>query len=231
MTVAPTDHPDLNLPQLDHSKTFASMVALIQDEIDDTTAEYSVQIQDSIFTALRLCECEPFFFNEKRVMTFETQRGKTWYGKEIGLFIEAKRTFYSVFLGKHPATQRQLHFKSFEVLQKQYGSLPPQETPLFYTCLDQKIGLFPTPKDIDPVCLSYVPCRFGDEKVLENENPLLIYAFDLVKARAKYELYKNILKDPEYAAVSFEDFQEQLQILRFETSRRKNASNILPTVF
>lgn len=65
MTVLSTDANDLHLTPLDTSQSFSRMVALIQDEIDDTTAEYTTQIQDSILTALRLCEREPFFLMKK----------------------------------------------------------------------------------------------------------------------------------------------------------------------
>ncbi len=231
MTVVLSDHNDDNLSQLDHAKTFASMVALIQDEIDDTTAEYSVQIQDSIFTASRLCEREPFFFNERRQTRFKTQSGKTWYGQEEGIFLESEEALECVLLGTDDVIQTPLLFKSFDALQKQYGLQPVQGTPLFYTFLDQEIGLFPTSKQVESVRLFYAPVRFGDKRVMEDDNPWLIYAFDLIKARAKYELYKNILKDSEYAAVSFRDYQEQLQALRMETSRRKSSSNILPMQF
>lgn len=133
----------------------------------------------------------------------------------------------------------QLVFKPVQILQKQYGALSPQllpqeipqGTPLFYTYHEQKIGLFPTPIQVETVCLVCVPARLAEESVHEGDNPWFTHAFDLIKARAKYELYKNILKDPEYAAVSFSDFQEQLQALRFETSRRKGAANILPMRF
>ncbi|WP_354190602.1 hypothetical protein [Bartonella silvatica] len=227
MTDFADDHNELS--PLNH-KSFDYMVALIQDEIDDTTDEYSVQIQDSIFTALRLCEREPFFFNEKKQVMLKTQRGKTWYGQEEGVLIESEKALESVILGNNDLTKRPLLFKSFEALQKQYGEQPSQGRPLFYTCLDQKIGLFPTPEQVESVYLFYAPLRCGNEQVRE-EGPWWTHAFDLIKARAKYELYKNILKDPEYAAVSFSDFQEQLQALRCETSRRKGASKILPMRF
>ncbi|EJF79945.1 hypothetical protein [Bartonella doshiae] len=231
MTVSSPNSNSLYLKHLEHSKTFAYMVTLIQDEIDDTTAEYSVQIQDSILTALRFCEREPFFFNEKRKLTFKTQSGKTWYGKEDGFFLELEKALESVSLGEHGAMQKQLIPKSLEVLKKQYGEQPLQGTPLFYSYFEKKIGLFPTPKDVEIICVSYDPMHLGDVTVMEEDNPWLLHAFDLVKARAKYELYKNILKDPEYAAVSFNDFQEQLKALQFETSRRKDFSNIVPMGF
>ncbi|VEJ45941.1 hypothetical protein [Bartonella vinsonii] len=272
MTVPSTDANDLHLTPLDTSQSFSRMVALIQDEIDDTTAEYTTQIQDSILTALRLCEREPFFFNEKREVRFKTQRGKTWYGQEEGIFLESERDVKAVLLGTHEtplgASQgitlaSQLVFKPVQDLQKQYGlqspqlspqgipqgilqEIPqgtplgtplgtpqgtPQGTPLFYTYCEQKIGLFPTPIQVETVRVFYAPARLAEESVREGDNPWFTHAFDLIKARAKYELYKNILKDPEYAAVSFSDFQEQLQALRFETSRRKGAANILPMRF
>ncbi len=215
----------------DHSQIFAHMVALIQDEIDDTTDEYSVQIQDSIFTAVRLCKREPFFFHEKKAATFKTQSGKTWYGKQEGLFIATEKDIESVFLGTNPATQIQLVYKPVEVLQKQYGDKPPKGNPLFYTCRDQKIGIFPMPQNIYTVRFFYDVADLGEENALQDDDPWMIHAFDLIKARAKYELYKNILKDPEYAAVSYNDFQEQLKILYIETSRRKGASHIFPMGF
>ncbi|MBX4336458.1 hypothetical protein [Bartonella raoultii] len=220
---------DLDPVPIDHSQTFADMVTLIQDEIDDTTAEYTVQIQDSIEIALRLCQRELFFFNEKKQEIFKTQSGKTWYGQEDGVVLESERALQAVFLGTQAETQ--LFFKSAELLQQQYGVRPIQGIPLFYTVLEHKIGLFPTPKEVEIVRLSYDIYRLRDKTSRLEEDPWLFYAFDLIKARAKYELYKNILKDPEYAAVSFRDFQEQVQALRIETSRRRASSNILPTRF
>ncbi|WP_317993756.1 hypothetical protein [Bartonella gliris] len=231
MTVLPTDTNHHDFTDLDRYKTFDHMVTLIQDEIDDTTAEYSAQIQDSIFTALRLCEREPFFFNEKRVVTFKTKPRKTWYGQEDGFFRQPDMVLESVFLGTYLPTQTQLFFKTSEALQKQYGEKPPLATPLFYTCADQTIGLFPTPPNVETVRLSYARMHFREGMGTQEDNPWFIHAFDLVKARAKYELYKNILKDPEYAAVSFNDFQEQLQVLHTQTSRQTGASNILPMRF
>ncbi|WP_455478006.1 hypothetical protein V3565_04455 [Bartonella sp. B10] len=210
---------------------FSRMVEIIQDEIDDTTSEYLEQIQNSIFTAMRFCTQESFFFNEKKVVTFKTQIGKIWYGQQDGFFLEPNMVLDSVFLETHSATQIQLFYKSIELLQQQYGSHSSQGTPYFYTCSDQKIGLFPTPQDVYDVRFF---CTIGYDKgksIIQNDSPWMMYAFDLIKARAKYELYKNILKDPEGAASAFNDFQEQVKALRIETSYRRNASNILPMRF
>ncbi|WP_438721732.1 phage adaptor protein [Bartonella rochalimae] len=215
----------------DHAKTFGQMVALIQDEVDDTTGEYSIQIQDSIVTALRLCEQEPFFFNKMREMRFKTQSGKTWYGYEDTAFLETEMVIESLVLEKKEARRIPLLYKSGKKAQKEYKSHSVQGTPVFYTFLDQQIGLFPTPDTVETVRLFWRPAHFSDSLALQDQNPWFVYAFDLIKARAKYELYKNILKDAECAAVAFSDFQEQLQLLRYETSRREGCSHILSTRF
>ncbi|ENN90590.1 hypothetical protein GGR10_000510 [Bartonella chomelii] len=218
--------------------TFSRMVELIQDEIDDTTGEYCVQIYDSICAALRICEREPFFFNEHKEVTFKTRSGQTWYGQEDDVLIKTVEgliktvgALEGVFLEHGGATRTQLIYKTAKTLQKDYGSNPPQGMPVFYTYCQRKIGLFPTPETVGTVRLSYSALRFVEGGMEGEDHPWFVHAFDFIKARAKYELYKNILKDPECAAVSLGDFQEQLQILRYETSRKKGCSQIAPTGF
>ncbi|MBB4076218.1 hypothetical protein GGR08_000511 [Bartonella fuyuanensis] len=231
MTALSSDPKNPKPIHADHSRTFANMVALIQDEIDDTTDEYSLQIQNSIFTAVQLCVREPLFFNEESVREFKTQTGKVWYGQNEGVFIESEKILKEVFLIKKNATKIKLFFRPFDALFQQYGPQPVPATPLFYTWLDQEIGLFPPPGYVQTVQFFCDFTHLAEEQLKTDNSPWLTHAFDLIKARAKYELYKNILKDPEYTAVSFRDFQEQLQALRLETSRRKNSSKICPMSF
>nr|WP_053944601.1 hypothetical protein [Bartonella ancashensis] len=229
----------------DHAQLLERMITLIQDEIDDPMADYASQIQDSILAALRLCEQEILFFNEKREITLKTQPGKTWYGAEECPLIEKTMVLEAVLLEKKSAKKVQLFHQNAETLCATYGddgrygedkkcencTNPLQGIPIFYTFWKQKIGLFPTPHSVETVRLYWVPFYLGKAEGMQNVSPWFIYAFDLIKARAKYELYKNILKDPEYAAVSFNDFQEQLQILRIETSRRNGCEIVRSTGF
>lgn len=49
--IVTTTAPIINLPTLlsPKNKNFSDMIAVIQDEIDDTTNEYFSQIQEAIF--------------------------------------------------------------------------------------------------------------------------------------------------------------------------------------
>ncbi|WP_455476856.1 hypothetical protein [Bartonella sp. B41] len=208
---------------------FPHIFDIIKDEIDDLTNEYFRQIQNSVLVAFRLCSKEPFFFNEKKVMTFETQRGKIWYGEQEGVFSEENVVIDSLCLKAPDGIQTHLHFKTLRLLQQQFEMSEFGRrlgVPTFYTYSDDKIGLFPAPKDVEVVHLFYFPDSLSEGNVWNDDSPWMIHAFELIKARAKYDLYKNVLKDPELAAISFNDFQEQLKILREETSRRKCLSKI-----
>ncbi|MCZ2203720.1 hypothetical protein [Bartonella sp. A05] len=225
-----------SIPDTHYSKAFQSMMTLIQDEIDDTTDEYSPQIQDSIISALRMCKRELFFFNTKEKISFKIQKGKQWYGKEDNIFIEPDMVIEALFLKTNSEKQQALSYKSMEELeeeerlQEKYGLRASREYHDSYTFLNQKIGIFPIPQK-DGVAWLYCVPRLVEGATMQKDDIWFFCAFDLIKARAKYELYKNILKDPEYAAVSYNDFQEQLQLLRYETSRLRGCGNILPTGF
>ncbi|MCZ2328876.1 phage adaptor protein [Bartonella sp. F02] len=231
MTVLSLNAQDFDFKMLEQPKNFDHMLTLIQDEIDDTTNEYCIQIQDSILAAIRLCEREPFFFNEKKKTTFKTQRGQTWYGEKDNPLIAGGMDIETMLLKTKATTYTHLFYKSVENVQNEEGDHLSQGTPVCYTVFEQKIGLFPTPQEVNTVQIFYKTPRFVDGKNMQEGDFWCVHAFDLIKARAKYELYKNILKDPEAALVSYNDFQEQLQLLRCETSRRNGQSNILATGF
>lgn len=53
----------------------------------------------------------------------------------------------------------------------------------------------------------------------------------MVKARAKYILYKDILKDAALAAEALNDYNDQHDALKAETSRRNATGCIRATAF
>lgn len=239
MTVSASDFSDLkrSIPSIYKSNYFYKMIEFIQDEIDDTTSEYVGQIQDSILIALRTCQREKLLFNHKQEFVFTVQSEKQWYGEEDGLLILPDMLVQNLFLSMFFSEQYELFYKPIEelkeeeILQKKDNLSVLSKLPKCYTILNNKIGLFPVPKDEGIAYLScYSPCII-DGYETRNGSVWLSNVFDLIKARAKYELYKNILKDPEDAAVSYNDFQEQLKLLHCESSRLRGCENIRPTGF
>ncbi|WP_406604313.1 hypothetical protein [Bartonella gliris] len=213
-----------------HRGTFARLVSSIQDEIDDITDEYVPQIQESIFAAIRFCERESFFFNESRDVFFTTQTGKSIYDISDTPQIETAVKINSVFVHSNRQHKSQLEQKSPLALEP-FLSSGQQGMPVYYSYFDKKLHLYPTPDAAYQIQLILSPMRLAEIENVHQEHPWFVYAFDLIKARAKYELYKNILKDPECATAAYNDFKEHLHELRAETSQRNNITRILPTDF
>ncbi|MBB5074427.1 hypothetical protein HNQ69_001569 [Bartonella callosciuri] len=212
-----------------HRGTLAHLVSVIQDEIDDITDEYVRQIQESIFCAVRFCERESFFFNESREVVFTTRAGKGVYDASDTPHIETAITIKGVFL--HSGNNK------FALEKRSAFSLEPllssgqQGTPVCYSYFDKKLHLYPIPDAAYQVQLILSPMRLEEVEDMHQEHPWFVHGFDLIKARAKYELYKNILKEPDCATAAYNDFQEQLHELRAETSKRHNVTSIVPTDF
>ncbi|WP_273783944.1 hypothetical protein [Bartonella sp. AU15XJBT] len=213
-----------------HRKTLSHLISVIQDEIDDITDEYVAQIQESIFAAIRFCERESFYFNESRDVVFETRAGKGIYDATDTHHIETAVKIRSVYLRSDPHHKIELERRSPFSLESSLSS-EQRGTPVCYSYFDRKLHLYPTPDRTYQIQLILSPQRLSEIESVDEEHPWFVHGFDLIKARAKYELYKNILKDPDCATAAYNDFTEQLHELRAETSKRHNVTRIIPTDF
>ncbi|WP_375662466.1 hypothetical protein [Bartonella sp. OC16QHHD] len=213
-----------------HKRTLSHLVSVIQDEIDDIADEYVHQIQESIFSAIRFCERETFYFNESRDVVFETRAGQGVYDASTTRPIETAVKIKNVYLSSDQHHKFALECKDHVSLEPLLSS-EQQGTPVCYSYFDRKLHLYPTPDRAYQIQLILSPLRLSEIDSVDEEHPWFVHAFDLIKARAKYELYKNILKDPDCATAAYNDFNEQLHELRAETSQRHNVTRIIPTDF
>ncbi|MBX4335683.1 hypothetical protein, partial [Bartonella raoultii] len=188
------------------------------------------QIQESIFAAIRFCERESFYFNESRDVVFNTQAGKALYDASDTPHLETAVKIKSVYLSSDQYHKVALEQRSPFALEASLSSAQ-QGRPVCYSYFDRKLHLYPTPDQSYQVQLILSPMRLEELENADQEHPWFVHAFDLIKARAKYELYKNILKEPDCAAAAYNDFNEQLHALRAETSKRHNDIRIIPTDF
>jgi hypothetical protein len=64
-----------------------------------------------------------------------------------------------------------------------------------------------------------------------DENAWLNEAYDMIKARAKYIIYKNTLKDAALAAEALNDYTDQETSLKSETTSRNATGYVQATGF
>ncbi|EJF92649.1 hypothetical protein [Bartonella tamiae] len=227
-----TSGPINSLPDILDPKasTFNNMLDVIADEIDDTTNEYFTQIQRCIFSAIRFCEREIFYFNESRDVVFPLQEGKEFYDQNDAILIGQIVGITNVFLD-NGTTTTELRREDPAELERLSNNKTLGE-PYAYGYFDKQLRLYPAPQsNAGTIRIQVTPIRLDTIKNANDNGAWFIDAFDLVKARAKYDLYKDILKDATMAAASLNDFNEQLQALRVETSRRNGIGKIRTTSF
>jgi len=216
----------------DNLRSFNDMVRALSDELDDAHGDYKSQIHMAIFAALRFCAREPFYFNEARDVVFHTVAGKAWYDASDNSHIGTLAGLGAVTCQRgatgHAWQLEREDPARLEVLDASGVSGRPQK----FCYFGQKLRLSPRPDHHDyRIRLQLAPIRFEKIEDATQDNIWFMQAFDLIFARAKYELYKNTVKDGAAALVAKGDFDEQLHMLRAETSRRKTQGHIQPTLF
>lgn len=229
-----TGGPNNTIPSLldPTDRTFYDMITVISDEVDDTNGEYLNQIQTCIFKAIRVCEREPYYFNESRDVTFSTVPGQDWYDNRdnpnIGTLIRINAAYCEDSSGQ----RRELSRSMPEELETLNGGASSSGQPTSFTYYGQRIRLYPIPgDDTFTVRLQLGPYRLAPIQSANDSNVWFTEAFDMVKARAKFELYRNYLMSAENAAAALDDYHEQASLLTAETSRRNGRGRIIATVF
>ncbi len=210
--------------------TFGDLKAEISDDIDDPNNEYGSQIASAVLAAIRYCERTQFYFNETREKTFNTVIGQQWYDKDdladIATLIRIQRAYVTV-----NGDTTDLLLISPDEIEVLSDNTAATGEPYGYCVFGQRLRLYPIPNGAYQVRLQLAPYRLampvadGDQTVWTTE------AYDMIKARAKYILAKNTLKDAAIAAEALNDYQDQFQALKAETSSRLGTGRILPTSF
>lgn len=212
-----------------HDRTFSELVSRIQDEIDDTTDEYIEQVQKCIFSAIRYCERDTFYFNQNRDVTFETRAGQGRYGSadvdHIATAVQVSEVY--VERGGDKSRLQKILPSDMENMMM----IGDRGKPRLYSYYDRSLYLNPVPDDIYTIRLILTPLRVADIREVTELSVWFTEAFDLIKSRAKFELYTQYLKDDTSAVRELAEFEAQLRLMRYETSKRANTGRLIPTEF
>lgn len=212
--------------------TLADLQADIADDVDDTTGEYDSQIIKAIQAAQRYCERYTFYFNETRDLTFSTVDGQEWYDETDNANIPTLVRIHELYSEDTQGQRTTLIRKPPEDLETLSDNSAASGEPYLWTYFDQKIRLYPIPgATVYTIRMQLGPYRLTELSNPPDTNAWLDEAYDMMKARAKYILYKNTLKDPALAAEALNDYNDQFHSLKAETSSRSGTGCIQPTSF
>ncbi|MBX8783706.1 hypothetical protein HBA94_08010 [Ochrobactrum sp. GRS2] len=229
-----TSGPNNTIPALldAQDRTFYDMMTVIADEIDDVTGEYTPQIQNCIFAAIRFCERNVYYFNETRDVTFQTVAGREWYDKSDNPNIPSLVRIVAAYCENSSGRRTTLRRVMPEDIETVSDNAASRGEPYMFTYFGQRLRLYPVPNDTNyTIRLQLGAYRLNEIQTSADSNAWFTEAFDLIKARAKYQLYKDYLKDAPLAAASLNDFNEEDNALSAETSRRNGRGKIIGTAF
>lgn len=211
--------------------TYPQLIADIARDIDDTTGEYTVDIQRAIAAAIRYCERETYYFNETRDVTFSTIAGQQWYGAAAHEQIPRLVHIQAAYHEDHTGNVSDLHREVPQVLERLSDRNIAKGEPVAYTYFGQRLRLYPMPDGAYNIRLQLGAYRLAPLTSFEIPNAWVTEAYDLIKARAKYILAKDTLKDPQVATEALRDYQDQHRSLKRETTSRSSLGLVRATTF
>lgn len=211
--------------------TLGDIITEIADDIDDTTGEYTAQTRRSVLEAIRYCERQTYYFNETRDATLTTVVGQTWYTsadlEAIATAVRIQEIYYIDSSGNYRPLIR-VPPEELELLADNTGS---QGEPSNWAYFQQQVRIYPIPNDAYSLRFQLGPYRLTPLTSDTDTNAWLSEARDLIKARAKYILGKNTLKDPVLVGEAQLDYQDQDNRLTAESSSRMGTGYIQPSDF
>lgn len=172
------------------------MKARIASELRRTNI--TSQIADAINTAINQLEAERWYFNESRDFTFNTVDGQDIYDGDDSAFIPRilKFDYVKIAQGDNIFTLGVEPPERIEWLNQNSTS---RGMPLSYCYYGEQIRLSYVPDtayEIRVAALVKMPAPADDT---EANNPWMVKAEKLVRSYAKWELYSNVLMDPDKA--------------------------------
>jgi hypothetical protein len=231
MTISTTTGGPVD-PSPELPATFGGMANDIADDVDDTTGEYASAIRKSILAAIRYCDANTYYFNESRDITFSTVQGQDWYNASDNVNIPTLVHIENVW-SEDSNGQRYVVSRSLEAdMELVSDNSASTGRPYAWSYFNQMIRLYPIP-DANVYTIRVVTGPYKLQTLVNDtdSNAWMSEAYDMIKARAKYILAKNTLKDANMATEALNDFTDQERSVSAETSKRLSTGLIIATAF
>lgn len=204
------------------------MVTAIADDVDDTTGEYDFAIRRAIMTAVRYCERLTFYFNETRDIIFQTVPGQAFYSSdEISGLIKIQSIYRQDSAGQLSI----LRYRTPEDMELSSDTSAARGQPGSFSYFNKKLRIYPIPNAVETMRIQAGPYRTAFDVNDIDDTVWTTDAYDMIKARAKYVLYKDTLKDATMAAEALNDFNDQRDALKGETAQRNGSGYVEVTCF
>ena len=203
------------------SGDFGTMQNRIADEI--ARSDLTAQIRDAIQSAIRLHESERFWFNEAEAAAASVA-GQANYALP-GDFLEADALTLTVSGNRYPLCARGFGWiRGVAVAESSRGR------PTDWAYYADQLWLYPVPDAAYALTLSYLK-RLAALSESSDTNAWMTHGEELIRARAKADLYANVIRDFDEALAMKAVETEALANLRIKSAKKLAAGRLTPTRF
>lgn len=208
--------------------TQAALAAEISVDLgrSNLTNEITTAIED----AIRHYQTEKFWFCENRSATFVTVASQSSYSSSDDSDIPNFFDVTSVHI-EDGTTEYSLMWQPQDVMETLLGNSPASGRPDRYSYFNETFNLYPVPDavyTIRPIGALVVAAPASEA---EADNPWMIAAKELIRAKAKWLLYTHTIKEPQLAAAMETAETRALTNLWAKTSRKRAKGSIRKTRF
>lgn len=207
----------------------ATMKARIADELGQRS-DLTSQIAYAISDAIKFYQNERFLFNESRDITFVTVAGQDFYGTAANAAIPTMQAFdyLILYVGTVPYDLKRKPPIEVELFN-QNGLVKGQ--PTRYAFYNKQIRIGPVPDAVYTIRVAGQITYAAPASDGEANNPWMIDAEKLIRARAKQEILVNVERrdatDPELIAIKGE-VAEAFENLKGLTNRLTGTGRVKP---
>lgn len=200
----------------------------IADELD--RADLTSQIEREIKSAVAYYERKRFWFNEKRT-NFATVNGQEWYTSTDDSDIPYLLTLDIAKIALSSSDKYELELMPYADLEAvSFGEAEDEGQPTQMAYFQKQIRLYPIPDASYSVVLSGI-FALGDLSASADTNAWMTDGEALIRARAKRNILRNVIRDPELANEIAQEEAEELRVLVEATTQKKKTGRLMPTNF
>lgn len=204
------------------------MKARIADEL--ARSDLTSQIAYAITDAIDRYQAERFWFNESRDLTFSTVASQEYYTSSDNSLIPNLYAIDYVVMTVGGVVNELSRYTPAQIERLSDNGTQTGE-PTSYAYFQKKIRLYPVPTQV------YTVRAAGHVKVAapasdnEADNVWMTDAERLIRARAKYNIALDVLRDTDLATVQAAAVNDAHEQLKGRTNRQVGTGIIAPTCF
>lgn len=210
--------------------TLGDLKTLIASDLG--RSDLTTEIADAITRAIAYYAADRFYFNET-VGTFPLIAGQKWYAStdtgwaSVADILEIDAVSISLGSTSYPLSARTL-----SEIERADNSSSTRGDPTDYTFYRQQLRFYPIPQQVRTVTISYVSNLAAlSTDGSSNAWTTTADAAGLIRARARWDLFANKIRNYEAAAAARQAELDELSGLTEATAQLIGSGRIVPTQF